>query len=423
MRYIAAIGCLWLATIALVLGVAAAPLKTADDLTTPAIDLIFVEPPSTTEWLFGQTWIRIQTNNGLDVVYDMGSISPKSSSWMHILKGRTYVKFHSVSFDDLRKTTNEHGYTLYGRRLALPPTIASILVTKLNLQLRQPSPKYAMDPVLNNRLLQCANILDEALNHALSRQASLPLSGTRRSWILEELRPYPIVWGLADVLVRPLDDQPLTAWDAAFLPNGFKRMIDRASLDGRPLVSSDYREGANQFPRPSPTSTNTPLWWIAIPIAILSRSLPRLGTLLGGSLIGGLGIVVLLFQFGPSWYGIADTWYIILLPPAHIILSCMALSPSLWQRSFIFRISYITISTIATTILFSLSLVGWVSPVSISGMLVSLSINLGILLGYHREFRTYRQHPGGPPQSYPRRAISMVERRANYIHPKNTRPR
>lgn len=388
---------------------------------SPEIDYIKINPPAGFEWLFGRTVIRVIYSEERDFVYDLGRIKGEPWGWIYALTGRPTLGYSRSYYQDFLDDIRQQGASLSVRRLALPRDIRLNMAKQLEDMAKNRTYLYRVDPLRNNSSRQCAELLDRVMNGQLAQQTSLRLRGSRRSWILERLKPHTIMWLLADLYLRPLDQGTLTVWDTTFLPDGLQRTVDRASYQGLPIVDARYREGT---PKPIAVShwPNIPIWVWGLPILFLARWQPRLATFLGASLLGTLGLVAVMFQLGPAWYGVADSWYILVLPSTHLLLALLSGSSTLWGWSIRYRILYLILSLSLTLTLFVISIFGGIPPVSNSAVLTNVLINIGLLFGYQHERRTARLRRGTAIDIRPR-ATSAIERHSSYVRPGGLRLR
>ena len=408
-----------LGVVCLAVGIAT-PNLTAAKPQAPAttVDLIRVEPKTGWNKYLGRTLFRVRFPDGRDVAYDLGHFPEGSWSIMPFVLGRPLGRYSSYKYNELSRDLLEDNASLHGQRLDLPPGVSENLTLQLE-QMTGTQQSYQLDPMRDTGSSRAAQLLDKSLNGSLSRQASLPVLGDRRGWILEKLKSYPGAWLVADLFVRPIDQKTLVAWDTTFMPSGLEKVIDRASFNGQPLVIDRYLEGQ---PLDARGGTGFALWVFMLPVALLARWRPRVVSVMGGAIVGGLGVAGVVLTLGPSWEGIGDIWYIALLPPTHLLLVGLALSNSLWWSSLSSRIIYAYLSFVVAMGYTLTSLLGWVPAMPPCALVVGVSLSLGLALGFRMERRAAHLRRGTAQDVRPR-ATSFIERHSSYIRPGGVRLR
>lgn len=283
---------------------------------TDGIWLLTVEPGGDPQTIFGHTAVLDYATDqgGYSPVYDYGrfTVDPLPVMAWEVLTMQKPYSMGSASLDDTIARYDRLGRGIIAQRLDLPPARRVSLQRALaaDLSIGGDFPYNWYRPNCTTRV---QDRLDEALDGAL-RDAWADPGTSPADEVLRHSAPHVPLWlGLRWGSGR-VAHQPVSRYDAAFLPDGFMHALDGTTWNGRPLVAERCVLGAVE---PTPVPERGPRRWLPLGIVGLATAggltglagakrglalavVALLGTLLGlwGSaalLVGSLG------TFAPFW--------------------------------------------------------------------------------------------------------------------------
>lgn len=144
------------------------------------------------------------------------------------------------------------GRFVHRQRLNLTPAQADALRDYLLWNLRPENRQYNYDYYTRNCATRVRDALDQALGGIIKAQLDAPSDGiTYRRETDRLMASQPWLMLVLDLGLSSYADQPLSRWQAAFIPMQLMREIRHVRLpDGRPLVASDRQVAAARLPAP-----------------------------------------------------------------------------------------------------------------------------------------------------------------------------
>lgn len=145
-----------------------------------------------------------------------------------------------------------NGRSVQRQRLNVDPAQAAALRDALLVNLRPGNRQYAYDYFTRNCATRVRDMLNTALGGTLATRLDAPSDGiTYRHETDRLMANQPWLMLLLDLGLSGYADQPLSRWQAAFIPMQLMREIRHVRLpDGRPLVADDSEVAASRIPAP-----------------------------------------------------------------------------------------------------------------------------------------------------------------------------
>ncbi len=145
-----------------------------------------------------------------------------------------------------------HGRSVTRQHLAFSPGQAALLRDALLRNLRPENRHYAYDYFTRNCATRVRDMLDTALGGLLASRLDAPAAGlTYRHETDRLMARQPWLMLLLDLGLSGYADQPLTRWQAAFIPMRLQQEIRHVRLpDGRPLVAREQIVAPSRLPAP-----------------------------------------------------------------------------------------------------------------------------------------------------------------------------
>ncbi|MEZ4413530.1 MAG: DUF4105 domain-containing protein [Gemmatimonadales bacterium] len=267
-------------------GAAKAQLSSADPApghpaAAPQISLVTIGPGPILWEKFGHNMIRVTDSAaGTDIAYNFGifDFRQKNFYW-NFLQGRMlYSMAGYIATRDIQRYVNA-GRSVEVQDLALTADQARTLAANLARNALPDMKDYRYQPFRDNCSTRVRDALNVSLGGALEAAlAGVPANATFRSRTAELTAGSPAWYFGLMLLLGPSTDQPLSAWEDAFIPGNLARYVEPAinpALDGgtAPLVDAVRLQPATADMGPS---THTPPFWLGWFLV--------LGVLLGGLL-------------------------------------------------------------------------------------------------------------------------------------------
>lgn len=263
-----------------------APLSTIASAPAAALEVAVVTyGPGEIYWeRFGHDAIElVDTRSGAAVAFHYGMFDFSQENFLlRFARGEMLYSIDAVAARPNIRWYASQGRGVRRQVLALAPEQRDALRDALLANLAPGHRQYHYDYFLANCATKLRDALNSALGGALERQWSQQdWPGSFRSHTRRLLLPQPALMLLVDIGLGPPADQPLNAWQAAFVPMILTDLLAASKItaesgEARPLVTS-----ARQLaPRRLPPVPDKP---------------PRLLLPVGAA---GLGIAVLLLAIG-----------------------------------------------------------------------------------------------------------------------------
>ncbi len=309
----------------------AAMTSTVTSSAAPRIDLITIGIGEAAYATFGHAALRVIEPDGADTAYNFGGVDMEQPNfWMRLVQGRVEAYLKVTPYSDLLLEYSAEDRTIVGRRLHLAPDVARAIVADLEENAKPENRTYLYHHIFDNCTTRIAELLDRHLDGQLEAQASSPVRGTHRDWILERVRWKPQMYLAMDLMGNGTGDVPIVAWDTIFIPEALDAIIDGARFDGRPFVAAKYLEYR------SLSYTDMPPWdwpWLKVylllglPLVLLGAWRPTWGARAVGLLWGGMGLVYIGFWVFSEYAFYHANWNTLVFPPLHLALVFLAARP------------------------------------------------------------------------------------------------
>ena len=298
------------------------------------VSLLTMLPGEEVYSLFGHSTLRIaDPASGLDRTYNYGTFTFDQPFFvLRFLRGSLdYIldtapfAFEVQKYQYLRRPMIE-------QRLDLEPDVARALYDRLETNALPQNRNYRYDFFWDNCSTRLLSVLDSALTDAGRPTVELPLTERPRTF-RQLLDPYweemPAVGFGANLGLGVPADQVASAREETFLPLELAAQLDRARLDGRPLVASRdtvfWVEGAD-VPDPAP---NVPLWaaWDLFALGAVATAagwrrprtrLGRWGDAVLFGVVGLAGLILLLLWTATAHAVTGPNWNLLWAWPTHL---------------------------------------------------------------------------------------------------------
>ncbi len=150
------------------------------------------------------------------------------------------------------------GRFIHRQRLNLTPAQADALRDYLLWNLQPENRQYDYDYYTRNCATRVRDALNQALDGLLEAQLEKPSDGiTYRRETDRLMANQPWLMLLLDLGLSGYADQPLSRWEAGFIPMQLMRELRHVRLaDGRPLIANDQQVAASRIPLPPEAPPN-----------------------------------------------------------------------------------------------------------------------------------------------------------------------
>lgn len=283
-------------------------LPTCDDA-FPASDQLdtFVVTMSPGEAAFSfvghaAAWVRLPDQ--MDAVINFGTFDARNQEPATALMLGTLKCFWTVRSREKEISRYERqSRSMAAQRLNLPPRLKKAFVANLQKRARGPDHPETFHWFKNNCATGIRDVLDEVLGHTLSKEWTDINPLTPRQEVLRHLAPNAAAWFAWNDQAGPWADQPITRYEAAFVPERFAEALARTNLtwpDGtrHPLASDPclLYKGSYGPAEDEPPNRDAALWGMGLGLAALVSGLSRLPGRLArvgaGTVVGLMGLVM-----------------------------------------------------------------------------------------------------------------------------------
>ena len=245
------------------LALAAAPAAAQTASTLPpappdtlAVSLLTMLPGQEVYSLFGHSAVRVRSEaRGLDRTYNFGTFDFDQPFFLaRFARGQLDYILDTAPFADEIAKYVYLQRPVIEQRLALSPAAAEALLADLDRNALPENRAYRYDFFFDNCSTRLLDLLDRAAGGpgrvVLAPAAETP---TFRELLYRNTRGAPTVALGMDLALGTPADRRATAREQTFLPVGLADALDRATVDGRPLVASRdtlfWVPGAGQVPQ------------------------------------------------------------------------------------------------------------------------------------------------------------------------------
>lgn len=346
----------------------------------PRIDLISIGVGAEMYATFGHAAIRVVHPGGPDLAYNFGGVDDKQPNfWTRVVQGRLQTYLEVTSYTDLLLKYSGEDRTIVGRTLQFTPQQTQKLVHRLEQIRNSEARTYKYHYIFNNCSTKIAEVFDEALDGALSEQATAS-TGTHRTWILPHIHDKPTLYLAMDLFGNGMGDQPISAWQRQYIPEGFDAVIDTARVDNQAFVLSRYVDYTSM-------SFESPVIWdwpwnkvymlFVFPLLLLGLAWPRSVAFIWGTTCALLGLALFGLWMASDYAFFHRNWNLLLLPPTHLWLVWAALKPQRWAAK---TTGYYLLAH--ALIVAGLGLAHFVSPPQALGPMLGVAVPLSFALAW-----------------------------------------
>lgn len=311
---------------------------TAVSADAPRIDLMTMGIGGALYSIYGHAAIRVVHPDGRDVAYNFGGVDINVPHfWVTLMRGHVQAYLDVTPYSQLLLKYSGEDRTIVGRTLAFSPEQARKIVAELDAIAADPARKnYYYHHVEDNCTTRIAKLFDDQLGGQLSAQAKQPVRGTYRDRIIGPQRDKMLLYLIMDLTGNGMGDVKIDRWTATFLPNGLDDAIDKAMLDGHPLVKAkyvDYRSiGFSDLPHDWDWPWTKIYILFVAPLLGLAFWRPRITAFVFGLLAGAMGLFYVALWIGSDYTFLQHNWNLINFPPTHLAFAAIALRRSWWEK-------------------------------------------------------------------------------------------
>jgi len=229
-------------------------------------------------WGHNALWVE-DSRRGASVLYNFGMFDFGGDMLPKYLRGQLEFWVAATPAQPTFDFYAAANRSLRVRELALDPARRRYLAERLAWYALPENRHYRYHHYENNCSTKLRDLIDEATEGQLSRQSRRPARLSYRGHTWRYTERDPIVRFLLVLWMNDSMEQPITAWDEAFLPDELERIVDEARIDDgrggtRPLVG---RAATLYEAHRAPVPRDPALAW---------PGLLALGALLGGAALG-----------------------------------------------------------------------------------------------------------------------------------------
>ncbi|QNK00382.1 DUF4105 domain-containing protein [Dyella telluris] len=311
--------CLLLAPAPARAGVANAPGSNLE------VSLITYGPGDTYWERFGHDAIELRdTVSGEAVTFNYGVFDFDESGFLlNFARGQMHYLMDAAPSDVDQRYYAEVGRSVTRQHLAFTPAQAADLRDYLLWNLQPENVRYEYDYYIRNCATRVRDALDKALGGTLKPQLEARAGGmTFRQQTARLMSQQAWLMLILDVGLGPYADQPLNAWQEAFLPEVLQQEINHVTVNGgdgtaRPLVIDQNVLSPNRLEPPPTTAPD-----LRLPLA------------LAGLIFAAL--LVTTYRFAPTLYAVLGSIYLVLagfVGIALLILWTLTTHHSAWANA------------------------------------------------------------------------------------------
>ena len=308
------------------------PVDALSDAATAS--LLTMLPGEEVYALFGHSALRIHDPaTGLDRAYNYGTFDFRQPFFvLRFARGELDYVLDTAPFPDEVARYEWLRRPMIEQRLALDAATVRALYRRLETNALPEHRAYRYRFFYDNCSTRLLDVVDAARRDVGRTPVALPDAPQTASF-RDLIRPYvaadPLLWvGMSTGLGTPADETASTR-QRAFLPLELLRLMDTATLDGRPLVAARdtvfWVEGAGMprrtFPWPSALTWGLLALGVALTIAERRRAPGRLVRTLDAALLAGtglMGLALLLLWFATAHDVTGPNLHLLWAWPTHL---------------------------------------------------------------------------------------------------------
>ncbi|PIV99131.1 MAG: hypothetical protein CO108_29420 [Deltaproteobacteria bacterium CG_4_9_14_3_um_filter_63_12] len=253
----------------------AAELPTCDFRLNPAereLWVLTMSPGAELFTVFGHNGLYLRDPRAdIDEVYNFGAYETNDPNLLEgFLAGTQLYTSDTRSFHSMLAMYSHEERTVVAQKLDLPPAAAQRLVDALRVAIDPEHADYRYHWALANCSTKVRDLIAAALEGPFVSTTPNP-EFTQRGEVLRHMASLPWVELGVDFIMAKGADEPLSEWDATFLPANLRDAMAKATFEGRPIVSTTclvYRGRFDDAPAHAPERTAT-LWALGLSLGVL----------------------------------------------------------------------------------------------------------------------------------------------------------
>ena len=267
---------------------------------------------------FGHNALRIQNaSSGRDDVFHWGVFSFNQVDFIpRFLRGEMLYSMGYNTFEGTLLEYRARNRSVYSQELNL--TAAQRYELQRLILENIEDPDYRYDYFIQNCSTRIRDLLNQVTGGRLEPVFMEKDGETYRFHTRRLTEPHPLIWTGLDLLLGPRGDEPVSAWEAAFIPMVLRdevRNVETTRADGRPVplvaAEGDIFLADREADQTAPVRFNWPLLAVGLGLAVMlvlagqAAGEPirfgQVGLALAGSLwsliAGALGLILVLVWF------------------------------------------------------------------------------------------------------------------------------
>lgn len=209
---------------------------------------------------FGHAALYVR-GEGDDTVYNFGMYEASDPELMvGFLSGVQpfYVARSSFPYTFFEYAGQERDIHL--QRLDLPLDVKRDLAARLHKLGHDEDYSYIYHWYSDNCTTRIRDLIDAVTHGAFAPQHQRIMGLTAREEVLRLVSIRPEAWLGIHLIFGAEMDQPMSRWDAMFLPLHFREALAVTTLEGRPLVAETCQVYVGSLPHPPPIPPRRDLW-------------------------------------------------------------------------------------------------------------------------------------------------------------------
>lgn len=287
-----------------------------DDLT---IQLVTYGPGKMIAEYFGHTAIWVKDNAlGYEQLYNFGMFQFSNALPVQFLTGNLIFWVGSENVEPTLQYYQQYDRNVQVDILNIPPDQRLRLAQELDRLILPQNREYVYDHYYDNCSTRVRDLIDQSTGGILHENSSQTLPYTLRDYTTTYIFTNPVVFFTLMFWMNDEIDQPITGWQAMFLPMELQRFVEATSYpNNTPLVLDTQTIYASTRGLPSSEHSHQ-LWpyfllvslvsllfaslialWLTGRYATLPRVLLGIFQMIPGLFFGTLGSILLLFPLTP----------------------------------------------------------------------------------------------------------------------------
>lgn len=321
------------------------------------ISVITCSPGDELYSVFGHSAIRVVDPEGVDFVYNYGTFSFSDDFYVLFAQGKLNYRLSRTDFNGFIYEYEMTGRGVYEQVLDLEPHRVQSIFDFLENNYLPENQYYLYDFFYDNCATRVRDVLNVTLGDDLTYHSQFaPDSASFRNMIDLYLAALPWAdFGIDLVLGAPCD-RKLQRQDNMFLPDFVFSELERARLDGRPLVRTSRTVNAAEFIlTPAPYSVPSILGMLVALVALVNLFRAFKGKRawvvferIFLFLIGLLGIILLVMWFATDHSTTKNNWNLLWAFPLHFFAAFLVRSQSKVIQGYFKAMALLTVFSALT---------------------------------------------------------------------------